>query len=330
MKRIMYMMSLMLSLSVFVSCSNEDVISSTNPKEVNEFENYEAEFAKLKLQLDDLGYQTYGANYKQVHTRSLWAKLYKAVVSVVTADCSTGLAATAISGGNAVVGATVGILASAWTAFNQDKIADPQFGPRKIQENNLLDSNYIARRDSVLNDLIIPRLNGQPTNTLDSIGYVHNLVILSMYEDHPELFEAETLFSNEFADSVDSYVGKVLVLNSNLISEEVNSIPELVSMCHNIRQYILQAPSINVAMDSLQASLPEYYQEFDILNTFIESLNLEDDYETAEEYATAVFALIEESELPDNIKESLRAGLLIANASQKLWDSRIIMPRSRL
>ena len=127
-------------------------------------------------------------------------------------------------------------------------------------------------------------------------------------------------------DTVNVFVGRALALDPDSVSNELYSIPNLVSTCYSIRETMQTESSLEVAIDSLQSMFPEYTQEFDILNTFLESLDLETEVDNEHQYFTEVLALVEESNLPDNIKEGLRAGLLVAYASQKLWSSGIALP----
>lgn len=326
MKKIFIVISFLLTLGFGSSCTND--ISYVEEQTDNNGINYNTEFMELKMKMDELGYKRFGSYYSRVQTRaSWWKKIYKFVISVATVDCVTGLAGTCLSGGNAVVGATVGVLGSVWAGFHQDRFVDPQFAPRRIGGPvNFNDSAYWLLRDSVLSNLVVPRPNGLPTTTLDSIGYIHNLVILNMHENHPELFSAENLYQNAFMDTVNVFVGRALALDPDSVSNELYSIPNLVSTCYSIRETMQTESSLEVAIDSLQSMFPEYTQEFDILNTFLESLDLETEVDNEHQYFTEVLALVEESNLPDNIKEGLRAGLLVAYASQKLWSSGIALP----
>lgn len=138
-----------------------------------------------------------------------------------------------------------------------------------------LESKFLCGNSSIDDMLLVDSLeNYYRSISKEKHAKIHNLVILNMHENHPELLTAENLYQNAFMDTVNIYVCRALALNPDSASNELYSVPNLINTCNSIREVMLTESSLGAAVDSIQCMFPEYTQEFDILNTFLESLDL--------------------------------------------------------
>ena len=326
MKKLFCFVSLMLMFAFFTSCSNEDYSCLTEEKEteISHQENFNKfAFDELKKEFDELGDKARkDALANSMLTRGSGGsifKFFKRIVNTIKADCVIGMIIADLTDNN-YMAAVGGIAGSAiyytWAKRNDALLAralEPvPFTPTPRDTIN---------RNEILNNLVFPT-NGSNATFVDSVGYIHNAVILNMYEHNPHLFTREAFYQNEFLDSICSYTEKEIACRPYIVSTTDESFNDVRNTIYDFRDYIADIDSIDAYTDSICNNNETIANEWEIASSFIETLNdLENDQITQQQYTKQALLLVRSSELPEHIKTSLSIGLIIAHASEKLWSS---------
>lgn len=154
----------------------------------------------------------------------------------------------------------------------------------------------------------------------DSIGYYHNVALLKLNEEHPEWlqFTGQVLIS-KLVSQVEDVAG---LNHGRLLSDTLNDNTEFMAFNENVVAYYDATEEYEEYVALFKQNYPELADEIAVVEEFINGFdNIEVNTEDQVQFATDVLNLINTSEqLSDETKHALRSGVLVGNASAKLWN----------
>lgn len=281
---------------VFSSCSNDmaSVSTSTTPKEIEENAKLES-LAALQGQIANINDSVYASTPKTRGLGSFFRRLWR----VVYTD-----AVGAIFGFNlGPVGSVAG--AAAFSAFTGVR---DEINSRALDPSNL-DFKYNLNDD--LSDLVpITNPDAQPT-IQDSIGYLHNKAILNLEKEAKpiSISNIPVLLQEEVKAEMPKQYTFTATDSINLnLSYQTFVKNEQAFSGNNIDSY----------EKHLETCYPQQSGEIKVVSEFLKGISsIEAESET--EYIKTVLKLIDEADLSAAVKQSLRNGVIVGNASHKLW-----------
>lgn len=300
-KKLFLFVCLIASAIAFFSCGNDEVTCEVNAED-SEQVCYNDHFMSLKNNIKTLNEETFG---DEVKTRGIF-KFFKKLLSIVISDAAGAIVGTAISPGTGtVVGA---VSASAYVATRNVDDINISFGMHKISINEKSLDGVVIENPAI------------KTTFADSIGYFHNLILVSMNN------------SGKLPLMVQS--SEEIVNNVYLEASRISSIPtsikdadELVSVNNDMRRFVeseiavfLPDDDFDAYCNKLSGLYPEKANEISVLKEFVYGLSNIDINETDTEYLQKILLLIDESEIDEISKKNLKSAVLVGNASYRLWN----------
>lgn len=300
-KKIIFIFLLDCVCYCFFSCGNDEVTCEVNAED-SEQVCYNDHFMSLKNNIKTLNEETFG---DEVKTRGIF-KFFKKLLSIVISDAAGAIVGTAISPGTGtVVGA---VSASAYVATRNVDDINISFGMHKISINEKSLDGVVIENPAI------------KTTFADSIGYFHNLILVSMNN------------SGKLPLMVQS--SEEIVNNVYLEASRISSIPtsikdadELVSVNNDMRRFVesgiavfLPDDDFDAYCNKLSGLYPEKANEISVLKEFVYGLSNIDINETDTEYLQKILLLIDESEIDEISKKNLKSAVLVGNASYRLWN----------
>jgi outer membrane lipoprotein SlyB len=233
-------------------------------------------FANLHNQLVD-----YNKSFGIEPTRKAWWKWLVCIGADVVGGAVGGL----IGGGT---GAAVGAIAGSSVA-------------------NELTSN--SMNVSANNNISLRRNN---LSAIDSLGFLHNDIIIELYQTDSALFQPEN--EDELLLAI---IGKVEEEHpSDFVPVNFLAIKTLV---HNIIDALNNADDISTAIGELKILYPVKSDELDIVAILLEGIIDIDDKDELLDYIEGFRDIVMDADISDESKESIRAALAIAIGSKNLW-----------
>lgn len=180
--------------------------------------------------------------------------------------------------------------------------------------------------NDIMNDLE-EKLNKAPSSSLKSnaldgleigsAGYIHNKVLIDMYEKYGE--SMDTLTTEQLLDLASNDVYN-LTGEANLPLSKSDA----VLLVDNVVGKMDLTKSISENIESLKTLTidPELQSKLDICGTFIEGLQMVDDNDST--YFESANELIINSDLPTADKLELQDALSVGYASAKLWNTEVL------
>ncbi len=180
--------------------------------------------------------------------------------------------------------------------------------------------------NDIMNDLE-EKLNKAPSSSLKSnaldgleigsAGYIHNKVLIDMYEKYGE--SMDTLTTEQLLDLASNDVYN-LTGEANLPLSKSDA----VLLVDNVVSKMDLTKSISENIESLKTLTidPELQSKLDICGTFIEGLQMVDDNDST--YFESANELIINSDLPTADKLELQDALSVGYASAKLWNTEVL------
>lgn len=171
------------------------------------------------------------------------------------------------------------------------------------------------------------KLNKAPSSSLKSnaldgleigsAGYIHNKVLIDMYEKYGE--SMDTLTTEQLLDLASNDVYN-LTGEANLPLSKSDA----VLLVDNVVSKMDLTKSISENIESLKTLTidPELQSKLDICGTFIEGLQMVDDNDST--YFESANELIINSDLPTADKLELQDALSVGYASAKLWNTEVL------
>ena len=154
----------------------------------------------------------------------------------------------------------------------------------------------------------------------DSIGYYHNVALLKLNEEHPDWLQlpAPTIVSN-LTFQVEDVVG---LSHGRLLSDSLNNNIQFQTFNNNVISFYDETETYEEFVAMFKQSYPDLADEIAVIEEFIDGFDDIDMIVTDQVvFSRKVLNLINNSEgLSDETKHALRSGVLVGNASAKLWN----------
>ena len=154
----------------------------------------------------------------------------------------------------------------------------------------------------------------------DSIGYYHNVALLKLNEEHPDWLQlpAPTIVSN-LTFQVEDVVG---LSHGRLLSDSLNNNIQFQTFNNNVISFYDETETYEEFVAMFKQSYPDLADEIAVIEEFIDCFDDIDMIVTDQVvFSRKVLNLINNSEgLSDETKHALRSGVLVGNASAKLWN----------
>lgn len=329
-----------LCLPLFYSCNNAENVSEDIRMEDGSSLNdsIREEFALLDLQNDIVAYnKAFFSNNSggNIETRGWWSRLWKRIVYTivtVTADVMGGAAGAAVGGAWGAVGA--GTAASGFVGgllFSDNATVVPFKTPRRNSNGNVYDlsqtsesvSSAIVNSDSLCLTNVVPMDSKPMEDALltDSIGYYHNKTLYSIFSDSLKYDAFSNMSQSEqtltIIDNLKEYSCFRDMDRGNVSDEEIAD--KAVEISNLVVQYANESETESEFFDKLKSSGLLNDNTLDILKTVIDGLMQLDVESEDGEYYENVLKIIDEADIDDDMKLQLRGGVIIGQASNRLW-----------
>lgn len=313
MKKMIYAMLIVTGIVAISSCSKLNEETMEQPK-VSANSEYTEEFQQLQANITHFNDSVFGSAQVSIHTRGkrLWKWL-----AVAFSDAVGALVGSTVGIGGAVAGAA----GCSLLAANLDTKPLDGGGTAIIFRQRR--GTKTAQTD-ILKDVVF---NSKGTNgsICDSIGYFHNVAVFSVYEKQPRMIAAELSATQGYVDSLLLCLDAALPTLTTVEKTELSRQPVVKSLMNNAYSMALESDSPDTFVNKIANAYSSKANEINLIRQFLEDL------ETSEmlnldnhNYAQQIINLVNDSSLPQNVKEAIVAGIEVGFASNKLWSSSII------
>lgn len=304
---------LTLSAIAFASCSSDDNYVGTEMTSGTELTDSamqqvkrNAELMALQNSVHDFNVATF-TGQQSPNTRSIWSKIKNIfkVVATVAADAIGGVL------GGVAGGVTASGIAGGAMLFNVTKIAIVPMD----------DATAVTRGSSGIN----PFLNIVPTGPVlkgDSIGYYHNKVMCKLFSDSIQVAEFNKKSDSEKATVIMTAMAAEPYLREHYGSDLTNTAKSAVgiNVANTMMQIAEEVETEEEFFDRLEASGLCDANLMGVLREILEGLNSIDVETDDGSYYEAVLEIINNSELDEVTKQCMEDGVVIGQASNRLWN----------
>lgn len=149
-----------------------------------------------------------------------------------------------------------------------------------------------------------------------SAGTLHNTVIVNLYNEYGENFYEvpDTVMACRIAKELSILTNQDSTLLYSSIIDNLDVINECVDSCTT-------DTSIHEYIGFLKRRFPENTQQLTVFEPILEGLLKVNPIENEGEYVDRVMCIIDSSAVAEPVKQNLREGLTVANASARLWNT---------
>lgn len=284
-----------------VSCtqSDESEIALSVQTEQNP---YAEEFAKLNSSIDDFNVAYFEANGGLV-TRSNPTFNFSSVMTSGAIGAVVGAKEGSLSAGISAAGFS--IVVGYIPSYPGIKRAAPVTSG--VLENTVFQNSNVSA-------------------STDSVGFYHNAIMLEAKKQHPEVIANPALCTQKFlTDDLFECATQTQI-------EDFGDVDVLARLQYAVTPVLSNTFSIAQSSNSseqflaqVMSAYPEKSAEFALIKQFIDNLDLvELSALNAHDYAQQILNLVNASELPQNIKDALIAGIEVSFASYELWNSGVM------
>lgn len=302
--------ALVIGMVLLSACSSSELTENPPNKESNlsEFvQDKDMEEESVCLKLDSLNQAMFPTTNQ---TRGLsFRKLFDRVKFVIVSD-AVGAMFGALIG--SVPGAAAGAAIASGAAIGVAIQADADISTIQPQQSIQMNDEEIALSQFLLptsteSDIICPE---------DSIGYNHNLILLSMDGVEPCEF-------NNLENIIDK-VAEIASFNYNIPKSTILlQIDNNNLHYHNISNTLTNVIKDNQTLDSYFSNLiviyPEQASKLKILHKFFDGLFNIEVQDNKGDYLMQALAIIDQSALDTDTKLDMRNAFIVGNASNQLW-----------
>lgn len=156
----------------------------------------------------------------------------------------------------------------------------------------------------------------------DSDGYLHNRVIVNLYEKYGEsLFELST---QEFTDLA---FDELAVVEGKPVEYSQSEKNEL---CASIDEYVnafVTSETSDDFFNYLKTKYPDKNGEIEILRAAMDGFTALNVNEDEGDYVKRIMGLVDNSNLTEDSKKNVKSSLAVANASTRLWNEDALLTR---
>ncbi len=151
----------------------------------------------------------------------------------------------------------------------------------------------------------------------------HNAIMLEAKKQYPEVIANPALCTEEFlTDDLFKIASQTQIRDVDIIVFLRNAVTPVLSNTFSIAQ---TSTSSEQFLAQVMSAYPEKSAEFALIKQFVDNLDLVAlSALNAHDYAQQILNLVNASELPQNIKDALIAGVEVSFASYELWNSGVM------
>ena len=317
MKKLLFVL-FTLSVIAFAACSNDDAYTETSGMDGTEVNDSAMQIVQRNLELSKLqcSLQDYNAIYfgeQSPETRGWFKNFFKKALA-----CLATIGADALGGvlGGVAGGITASGIVGGAIAFKVHRLVITPFGNTRA---SIGDSPFDVLNDSTLYlSLVVPDgIYGEN----DSIGYYHNKVLSGVFGNPVRLKAYSELSEQEQAQVLVTEMKKVPYLR-DYYGKDIDD-PEKVNIGINVADVIMKIADEVETEEEFFARLKDAgltdENVISVMKEVLEGLgNL--DVETDDgQYYQEVLNIIADSNLDDATKLRLSDGVIIGQASNRLW-----------
>lgn len=294
-----------------VSCNNDEYDVASQEATISQ----EDALALQGLQNDiaSLNDATFGE--QQVKSRG-FGGFFRRFMKIVASDAIGGLFGS-LAGGpvGTIAGAAAASGAAAIPTVNSKIVLCRATVQTKL---DLLNDEKLA-----LDDVVLPgntnSVRPAQLTLEDSVGYYHNKALLEI--DRNSQNGLAGLSTSELTNRIYLSVERSAGLKTGTLQSEVNKkTPELIKLNENIQEYINKSETEEAYLLQMKKLYPKRAAEIAVIEEFVKGVkNLNPSMDDSS-YAKAVLNLIEKSKLSEEMKKNLRTGVIVGNASARLWN----------
>lgn len=303
MKKIIFSVAAMVLLAT--SCSNEQVQSGAPS---SEDAAQTEELQRLQQSIEALGDSLALARTTMVGTREILQEDASGNIEKLKPGSfwkwlkiafSDALGAFEGYVGGGVVGAVIGGVSASVTAYDA--------------EGNVVsaDNGYVGKSSKLpLDGLVVAK---GTTTKIDSIGYFHNGVI-----DNASAALVKGCSSDVFNASITKATNKVVYNGQNGVLTSYITKDQIQNKIKNDVAELLTSKGVDEYCYKLIKLNPGNENAAKVLAVYLSKLSYAD--HTSSEFSTKTWQMIESSSLSESNKAALKTGIVVANASTKLWE----------
>lgn len=312
-----FLFLLMLSAIAFVSCSSDDNYVGTGTTDGTELTDSamqqvqrNAELMALQNSVHDFNVATF-AGQQNPETRGWLKKLFNSVVKIfatVTADALGGVIG-GVAGGVTASGIVGGYLLLSKTNVTMTPM------PAAYTRAGV---NGSGTYPGLIYNGVVPQ---GPVCTGDSIGYYHNKVISKLFPDTIKVAEFNAKSNGEKAQIIVKTMKEEPYL-CNYYGAELDNTAKInkgVEIANKVIQIANEAETEDEFFTMLEQAGFTDGNVMAVLKEILQGIDSLDITEDEGEYYEAVLDIIDRSGLDEVTKRSMEDGVIIGQASNRLW-----------
>lgn len=305
MKKLFYWVCVLLAATTIAACSSNDDFypNYTNGIEVNNVDNFDS----IKSRIITLGTKDLGYNRAVITRGEKWKRFWTGVRDVLLADAEG--AADGLAQGEILVHSVSASFKKAVSIIKEGRDSTTHKG---ATPGTSTPSGIVSCNPNHINDVKIDPSTGCMA---DSVGILHNAIISGAISDHPSMYFWEGLTKEQFVDTLCEETKKVLGDPSKPILTEAQRIDVINSLDNYTSN---ETPEETISR--ITSNNPKLGGTLDVVLEYINQLYKTDSFEEGKKYSEEVIGIIDNSDLSEDDKASLRLGVSVAFASANLWN----------
>ena len=313
MKKITYLILIVIGMVFYTSCSTSEITEEPESTVQSDIDKPEDPgIIDFQIELATLNKHTFTGQPK---TRG-FRDFMKRFVAIVTCD--------ALGAGFGLIGGAPGVVTGTITASLAAAIAPESqidiFGFTRSGDEPSESMHGVNDPEIALSPNLIPTVssNSAGPSIEDSIGYIHNVVVLALNHDIASVpVDLDTLIEKVAEQTYQYY--------HTTQKEVINHLKANQSLFENIIRNIMPNVTVDNDLSDLihrcQMLYPDRAEKLRTIEIFIEGLCNIEITDNDGEYLNKALALLNKAAMDATTKRDLRNALIVANASYQLWTS---------
>lgn len=299
----LYLLLFTVALCVFVGCSQEENVSCSPSKSYEE----------LSISISDIGVkyaktanslENYSSNLPKKKKVWWWlGRIFTTVIADVGGSFSSG---------------STGTTWNIKQGIDCSKMVWDEWADEPKKPDSLKPVKCVAAKDTMhitMNKEAIPPLQGRLLS--DNAGYVHNKVLINLYEKYGD--EMNFMSASESTQLISEEYEKV-IKEANLTVDNNTADDVDLNAIYRIRDLAKKSEDTKHFIELLKEEYPDRKEELNILGLTIENImNGQIQEDDLNSYNKDILNTIDESDIPDDSKKLLKTTVSVANGSSQLW-----------
>lgn len=301
MRHVFNVLGMMLLVVCLSSCSSNDEENNVKDQQV-EIQN-DAAYEELRSRIHELNMEFGGSNWSE-QTRLRLPRWFSRVYTLVVSDAVGAILGSGGGLAGAIIGAGVAS-ASACVAYSTGLVEVPCINSP---------ANYAQLKMMAMDGLIFA--DSLSATKSDSIGYYHNSVLFSLYEDAPELLDS---LGDNHTCLFDSIASRHELFGCNTIELPDSFVVETDTLIQDFLQHARYSDNLTNLPSGIfwQAHNIEYFLVIDYFNYLLD----QDESFDVKQYTSRYLKTITASDLHPEQKEAVKYAITVGYSSLKLWKS---------